>query len=1099
MPNAQCPMPNAQSKIQNPKSKMHKDSDFITVNQLLGKEASIGFIPASQILPWIAIIIISYAFTNGFFSLGIPWFLAISFWLIVSWWLLTLTNPHLFVDKFRPPPGHEWCNGNLLYLSPLTKNRPKPIREKIKDSTTRLRLKPLVKPLPNGQSKRFMPFQNFHDLVCLVEIKKDNRTVSGYLLNRGNQYQIVFGFRTKGFHNLGDSNEISNAAIALEEGLKELPPGEKMTVHTGCYSLDSERQFELTQLADNCGLTPISILVRNEQKRVQELTLNGTRQTWNQIIFCTWTFHSASGSASTDLIGKSLRFLSQSVNLAVGWFTGNEQIYQEQFYQQLLLKSFEQGFVPWEILLNTKIGLETRPCSSDELWTWLWKKFNADSIAPTPIPQLLLLEETANDYSLLEIKHSDKDPCTVLIEGQFGRSSCPEHRGSNDSIWLPGRNTKCAVLTMEERPAGWTNQKEQLRWLWTILSKNYVRDTEAVVEISAASAALIKDNLARQAKQSKSAQKRALTKGQGRDAGAEVKAEESFDAQKKLYKGAKAINAAVTFGVYRSEPEELNLACMKLANSFGSAKVLRERNIAWAIWLETLPTTTSWLLHSSSLLSERRQVFDTETVPGVMPLTIVRDLDKKGVEFLTQGGKPVYVDLLHDQTSRAVITGESGSGKSVLGWRFIVDALAANVPVVGIDISSGSGSTFKTAVELLGDRGAYYDISQTSSNLLEPPDLRRFAPKDRTSRMKQWKEFIRKALTSIAMGKVRDPRLAQRVDNIVLKTLEVFLGDPDIISRYNAAFEKGWKSMQWQDMPVLSDWLKFCTKEQLKIHNFEPIDQAAINQIHSQITALLASALGTAVGRPSTFSPEPAIKFFALSDLSNEQDQYLMAINAHAACIRNALASPRSLFVGDELSVLFKKDGFAEAVGELCAVGRKNGISVLLLAQDLDSICDCSAGAQIMQNLVYRITGRLTTNGAASWIKRLGSAPDLIYQNATENFLPKLGSLYSNWLIEKNGRYWQARFYPGEMILATVANNQAELNARARIMSQYPKTMRGQMMGLKQFTKEYVQAIKQGLPLERIGRPNQSLSLTDFNQEQNSKNGKSSPYPIASF
>ena len=67
------------------------------------------------------------------------------------------------------------------------------------------------------------------------------------------------------------------------------------------------------------------------------------------------------------------------------------------------------------------------------------------------------------------------------------------------------------------------------------------------------------------------------------------------------------------------------------------------------------------------------------------------------------------------------------------------------------------------------------------------------------------------------------------------------------------------------------------------------------------------------------------------------------------------------------------------------------------------------------------------------------------------------------------------------MILATVANNQAELNARARIMSQYPKTMRGQMMGLKQFTKEYVQAIKQGLPLERIGRPNQSLSLTDFN------------------
>jgi hypothetical protein len=96
-----------------------------------------------------------------------------------------------------------------------------------------------------------------------------------------------------------------------------------------------------------------------------------------------------------------------------------------------------------------------------------------------------------------------------------------------------------------------------------------------------------------------------------------------------------------------------------------------------------------------------------------------------------------------------------------------------------------------------------------------------------------------------------------------------------------------------------------------------------------------------------------------------------MAINAHAACIRNALSHPKSLFIGDELSILFKKDGFAEVVGELCAVGRKNGISVLLLAQDIDSICDCSAGTMIMQNMVYRITGRLTSNGATSWVKRL--------------------------------------------------------------------------------------------------------------------------------
>lgn len=1050
------------------------DKDFVAVNQILGKPASIGIIPAHQILPWIIILILSYLLTNGFFSLGMPWFIITSLWLIFSWWLLTGNQPHQFVDKFRNPPGQEWCNGNLPYLSPFIQNRPTHLRNHIRDSTTRIRLQPLTQPNQIGQNRRFMPFQNFQNLVCLVTIQKDGRKVSGYLLQQGKQYQVVFGFRTPGFHNLLSRQEVTHTMIALEEGLKGLPSGEKMTLHTGCYRQNFARQQELTEAANTCSLKPVSILLRNEQKRLQDLTVQGTHQEWNLLIFSTWTFNTESGSNHQDFISQALNFLSQLTSKAVGWFTGNEQIYKEQFYKRLLLQSFEEGYISWELLLNTKMGLETQPCNSQELWQWLWHKFNAVDIPAPPIPQLMILKETATDYQLQEIQNSDKDPCTILIEGQLGRSACPEHRRSNDSIWLPGKNSQCAVLTMEEKPKGWHNQREQLRWLWTILSKPYVYDTEAIVELSAASPTLIQDNLARQAKQSKTAQQRAFTKGQGRDPGAEVKAEESLDAQKKIYKGAKAIHTAVVFCVYRPTPEQLHLACLQLANSFGSAKVVRERNIAWAIWLETLPITTRWLLHSSSLLNDRRLVFDTESLPGVLPLTLPRSLDAKGVEFLTPGGKPIYIDLIHFQTSRALITGESGSGKSVLAWRFTLDALAANIPVVGLDISSGAGSTFQTAVELLGEQGAYYDITRCSSNLLEPPDLRAFPSEERPPRLDQWKEFIRKALTSIAMGKIQDPRLAQRVDTFILKTLDCFLQDVDIIERYNLAFEKGWKSPEWQDMPTLADWLNFCSKEQLHLKTLEPLDEAAIHQIHTQVTALLTSPLGKAIGYPSSFSPQPAIKFFALSGLSNEQDQYLMALNAHAACIRNALSSAKSLFIGDELSVLFKKAGFAEAVGELCAVGRKNGISVLLLAQDIDSIAECCAGAQILQNIVYRITGRLTTNGAASWVQRLGYVPDIINQNATEFFLPRRSELYSNWLIETSDRYWQCRFYPGEMILATVANNPAELQARARVLAHYPPSLRGQMLGLKQFTQDYVQALQQGTHFEDIGRFNKN-------------------------
>lgn len=1045
------------------------EKDIILVNQILGKEASIGnLIPTSQIIPWMIIILFSYTITQGFFSLGMPWFFAISFWLIVSWWLLTGNHPHHFLNKFRSPPGSEWCNGHLNYIPVLRHNRTDSIRSLVKDSVTRVKLKPITKKTQSGQQQTYMPFQNFQDLVCLVSITKDRQTATGFLLNQGNQYQINFAFHTKGYHNLLHRLEITNTIQNLEEGFKEFPDNEKMLIHCGCFSDDSIRQEELAQLADQCRLVPVSIITRNEQKRVAQLTQEGIRQLWDSIIFCSWTFNTETGAASNDIIGRMLRFIVRTINKILGWFTGNEKLYQEQFFLQLLNNAFTQGFIPWQIFLDTQLGLEIKPCETEELWHWLWHQFNQNS--PPAIPQLLSLQETEDGYQLQEIRNSDKDITTVLIEGHQGRSACPEHRGTGDCIWLPQKNQKVAIMPLERRQTSFTNQREQLRWLWSILSKTYIHDTKVVVELSKAPQFFIEENLSRQAKQSKSARERAFTQGPGRDAHAEIQAEESFQAQFKLSKGAKSFYVALTFLIYRPDDQQLNLACLKLADSLGSAKVIRERNIAWALWLETMPTTLSRLMHSSSWLSERRQVYDTETVSGILPLTTVYDLDRRGVEFISQGGKPIYIDLFHDHSSRALITGESGSGKSVLAWRFILEALVSNIPVVGIDISPGMGSTFKTAIELLGDEGAYYDITRTSSNLLEIPDLRSFTGQDRQDRLDQWKEFIRQALNAIVMGKVHDPKLSQRVDSLILKAFNIFLSDPDIIERYNIAFEGGWKSHQWQNIPVLSDFLKFVTKEQLNLQNFEAIDQAAINQIHSQITALLVSPLGASIGKPSNFSPTPAVKWFQLKGLNNEQDQYLMALNAHAACLRNALSYPQSLFVGEELSTLFRKDGFANSVGELCAVGRKNGISVLLLAQDIDSICDCSAGSQITQNIVYRLTGRLTQKGAQSWIDRMKYDPNIISQNASDSFLPRATGLYSNWLIETNNRYWQVRFYPGEMCLATVANNPAELYARYRVMEQYPKTLRGQMSAIKRFTQEYVQSLKQGKSLELIGQ-----------------------------
>ncbi len=927
----------------------------------------------------------------------------------------------------------------------------------------------------------YFPFENELDLCCMLRIERDNRSIGAFLLNQGDisdetKFQVVFPFHLKGIHDQLYREEVLEISNGISEAMKSILFGERCTFLLGRYSEESHRQQHLNHLAESCSLKLPAILMRNEQARIQELTRKGARSIWQQMVFCTWTADEF-GSGKTDTLSKLIYKLGKAGRFFLDNVTGRISSRQEQVLSHILMKAYTEGFLQWEILFNTKAGLEISPLSDIELWSWLWGRFNK-SPAP-PIPQLLVLvEDKDQGIKLTEIQNSSKHATTILIIGERGRSSCPEHRQCSSRVYV--KDKVCGVLTMVDTVSAWTNVREQISWMWKVLSESHVRDTEVWVEISPANQYLTQDNLHRQAKQTKAARERALLKGSGRDIGAEIKQEESFDAQKKLYKGAVPLNCAVVFLVYRENAESLDLACDLLCNSFGTAKVVRDRNIASQIWLETLPITWRRILHSSSILSERRLVLESETVAGVLPLTVPRELDHIGVEFLTnRGGKPVCVDLF-SYTQHALITGKTGSGKSVLLWRFMLDALSQGIPVVGIDIPAADGeSSFKTGIELLGDAGAYFDLSCTSNNLMEPPDLRCFDAGDRALRMKSWRSFIRNALGVIVMGRLNVPHLAQRVDAILMQALDMFLSDPDIIERYNLAFEKGWKSAEWQDMPMLKDFVRFCSIARLNIQKPEAIDHQAINQITSQITALLVSPLGTAIGKPSSFSPEPMIKFYALTGLSNDQDSYTMAVAAQAACLRVALSYPKSLFIGDELSVLFRKEGFSAMVGELCATARKDGLSIILSSQDPDTICQSAAAAMIMQNITYRITGCITSNAIASFQNYLSYPGDIIAHNASESFFPRQSDLYSCWLIEKGGRFWSCRFYPGEMALAAVVTNQEERHARRILMSRYPNTLKGQLQGLAHFTRLYISALKENKGLAHINNVVNKLPEND--------------------
>ena len=93
---------------------------LIRVNQLLGKQPSIGLLPANQILPLTIIIIACYVVVEGIFSWGLISVGLTSLWLVATWLLLTGKDPDRYVNKFRQPIHRNWTIGGTFYISPLS-------------------------------------------------------------------------------------------------------------------------------------------------------------------------------------------------------------------------------------------------------------------------------------------------------------------------------------------------------------------------------------------------------------------------------------------------------------------------------------------------------------------------------------------------------------------------------------------------------------------------------------------------------------------------------------------------------------------------------------------------------------------------------------------------------------------------------------------------------------------------------------------------------------------------------------------------------------------------------------------------------------------
>jgi hypothetical protein len=881
-----------------------------------------------------------------------------------------------------------------------------------------------------GSENRFTPFEDALHLATMLRVSLDGRDIGAYILTKGTQkdkFCFVFGFECRGIHTTLRSEEIAPIFNNIESGLKDIPGGENMTLHLGSFPSDRQRQKELVSLSKKTPSRDIQYLLMAERARVKELTISGVRKPKFLKIYVTHTLES--NTSNTDDWIETLLARSEAWWLK---FKGDITEAENQRLETIITNAYKQGFGRWEQVLSNKMGLDIKPLNANELWGEIWRRFN-DSPA-IDIPQLMTLDETG----LHEQVNSDLDSTKLLLNNIHSTTLLMDSGVPRaDRRWIHVNNSYIGALTFLEKPGGWLNKSAQLRYLWDLISRETVVDTEVFCQLTAANSALVKTSLQRVLKQSNMTAIMAQEKSRTIDVNAQLKLKKSVAAQEQLYEGAVPIYTGIVIFVHRQSIEQLDAATRYIETCFQRpARVIRETEYAWKIWLQSLPIVWESLLVKPF---NRRQLYLTSEVPGLMPLVITRKGDSQGFELIAEeGGTPVHLDLFNQHKNLALFA-TTRAGKSVLVSGILTQALAYGIPVVALDFPKPDGtSTFTDYTEFMEGNGAYFDISKQSNNLFEQPDLRLLNPEQQRDRLTDYTVFLESALMTMVLGSSTENQLlSQTVRSILNLALGAFFADEGIQERYRKAMVEGFGSQAWQKTPTLKDFLYFCSPEYLQLDSISSIVEDALSQIKLRLRFWLSSRVGQAISAPSSFPTNAQLLVFALRNLSDSEDAAVLSLSAYSAALRRALSSPASIFFIDEAPILFEFEQISDLVGRICANGAKAGIRVILSAQDPDTIAKSKAASKILQNLTTRLIGRIQPVAVDSFVDILKYPREIIARNATESFFPRKEDIYSQWLLDDNGIYTFCRYYPGYEQLAVVANNPREQTARQQAMQDY--------------------------------------------------------------
>ena len=908
--------------------------------------------------------------------------------------------------------------------------------------------------------------RDYEDLIHLRGICQLNlrgRQVGAYLLSKRNRYALRFGFTFPGVHPMVVESSFFSTLKAWNEGLRGFPPNEIIRIHQRSISDSSEREAELEFRAEGCSENAaLAVLNYHQQRHTAELSEQGKRCLYQNHIFVSWSYQPGA-SAAQDWLENWLGQLAISFSEAYLTFKGEKTQEQQEMLKDLLTKGFDESFLHWEQQLNTRMGLKTVPMQGSALWEYAWREFNLTE--GQQIPHLITATEIDGKIEIEEKIANKLCPASVLIRGENGRPSVP---GENFH-WLKVKGQYVAAVVLEEKLDGYADEEHQFKFFWLPFLE--IPNCELVWEGKISNSTFDNINLQRTLKYQKSISQYSSSRG-GHSIVADEEIKDSLAAQKKIFQGDRTVSVSVVFFLTGNTPRELDVACQRLTNLFPQGKLIRDTDIVPELWRNKQPFMD---IKSRLVGSLRRHTYLSSDIS--LPVLTTKSFDSQGMEFITKdGGQPVYIDAQTQHHNELTIA-RTRKGKSTKLAEQIFTDLSYGVPSLMLDFGMASGrTTCSDLVDFLGPGGANVEVAHTNYNIIQTPNLLGLAPEIRKRQELTFLASLLSSLETLVLGDERGTRLAKRVRSVLDALITMFFQDPQNQARYEAAHRKGLGSAEWLEMPTLPDFRNFAANLDLPEIGGD-ISAEARDEIVMMLTNFIRSPFGQSFSRPSQLKFDAPFLNFSLRGARNEDEVTLIGTVAQTIAITRALEHVKSSVRVDEGSILLEKPSLVQNTAEMVVNGGKSGISVSILAQDIASIANCPAGSKLLTNTDIKMIGSIDESDVNDLSHYLKKPPELFYVNAKSDFDPDPINLCSHWLMLAEGTLLYLSHYPSPELMALVASNPQEQQARQRYFDTYADPIEA----ISVFSLDYQNARLTGIPMSELTPPiNNGLSRKNF-------------------